>query len=136
VVQLHREIAAIHDRGADVVVIGNGNPMFIEGFRETTGFAGAIYTDPSLELYSAVQLRRGLSTVFSLRGVGRAVGALRRGHRQGRTQGDALQQGGVLVVATDGRVIWQQISSGPGDNASVAEIVAALDADAMRPRTS
>ena len=55
----------------------------------------------------------------------RTVGAFRRGFRQGRTQGSALQQGGVLVIARAGRV-WHQISEGLGDNASVAQIVTAL----------
>ena len=33
-------------------------------------------------------------------------------------QGDATQQGGVLVIATDGRILYHHISAYPGDNAS------------------
>jgi len=55
-----------------------------------------------------------------------AARALTNGIRQGRTQGDQWQQGGVLVVAKTGEVRWQHASDRPGDNARAAEIVAAL----------
>jgi hypothetical protein len=112
VVQLHREGIE------NLVVVGNGAPMFIEGFRETTGFTGPIYTDPSLEVYNAAQLKRGLGTMLKFGAAAATVGSLRRGFRQGKTQGDATQQGGVLVIATDGRILYHHISAYPGDNAS------------------
>ena len=110
--QLHREGIE------NLVVVGNGAPMFIEGFRETTGFLGPIYTDPSLEVYKAAQLKRGLGTMLKLGAAAATVGSLRRGFRQGKTQGDATQQGGVLVIAPDGRILYHHISAYPGDNAS------------------
>jgi hypothetical protein len=112
VVQLHR--AGI----PNVVVVGNGAPMFIQGFRETTGFGGPIYTDPSLEVYTAAQLKRGVGTFLKLGAAKATVGSLARGFRQGRMQGDATQQGGVLVIARDGRVLYHHVSEYPGDNAS------------------
>lgn len=124
--QLHRDEALLTGAGLALDVIGNGAPNFIAGFRETTGFTGPIYTDPSLVVFRAAELRSGLRTVFSLGAVARTVGALRRGFRQGRTQGSALQQGGVLVIAPDDTVRWHHVSSGPGDNATAAEIVAAV----------
>lgn len=126
--QLHQAIERIRARGVELHVIGNGAPMFIGGFRDTTGYDGPIYTDPSLRAYRAAQLRRGLRTVLTPGTVVRTIGALRRGFRQGRTQGDALQQGGVVVVAPGGRVLWHQVSRGPGDNAAADQILAALEA--------
>ena len=109
----------LHQAGIEnLVVVGNGAPMFIEGFRETTGFTGPIYTDPSLEVYKAAELRRGLGTMLKLGAAAATVGSLRRGFRQGKTQGDATQQGGVLVIAPDGRILYHHISAYPGDNAS------------------
>ena len=134
--QLHRETSRIRAAGAELYVIGNGAPMFIAGFRETTGYKGALYTDPSLAVFRAAELRRGLRTVLNVATVVRSVGALRRGFRQGRTRGSALQHGGVVVIARDGRVIWHHISDGPGDNATVDQIVAVLAAtrsDLSRP---
>jgi len=125
-VQLHRDEPLLQASGLALHVIGNGAPTFIAGFRETTGFTGAIYTDPSLAVFRAAELKSGLRTVLTLGVVARTLGALRRGFRQGRTQGSALQQGGVLVIAPDGGVRWQHVSSGPGDNATAVEIVAAV----------
>lgn len=124
--QLHRAIDGIHGKDAELYVIGNGTPNFIDGFRETTGFSGAIYTDPTLAVFRAAQLKRGLRNLLNLDAAASTLGALRRGFRQGRTQGDNLQQGGVLVIANDGRVLWQHISDHPGDNASPDDILRAL----------
>ena len=65
--QLHRVIDRIHAAGAELHVIGNGAPMFIAGFRETTKFPGAIYTDPSLRVYDAAELVRGIRATFNPR---------------------------------------------------------------------
>jgi hypothetical protein len=87
-----------------------------------------VYTDPSLAVYRAAQLERGLGTLLNFGAAARTIGALRRGFRQGRTQGDNLQQGGALVIARDGAVKWHHVSQGPGDNADPTRIVAALRA--------
>jgi hypothetical protein len=55
-----------------------------------------------------------------------AAKAFTHGQRQGRTQGDTWQQGGVLVVAPSGDVKYQHVSKRPGDNATNAQILAAL----------
>jgi hypothetical protein len=126
VVQLHCEIRAIRDAGAELYVIGNGAPTFIEGFRETTGYTGVVYTDPSLAVFAAARLKRGVGTMLSLGVVKRGLSTLRRGFRQGVTHGDNLQQGGVLVIGRDGRVLWQHVSDAPGDNADPADVVRAV----------
>ncbi|MEJ7599492.1 MAG: peroxiredoxin-like family protein [Kofleriaceae bacterium] len=125
-VQLHCSIEDIHRAGAELVVIGNGTPSFIAGFRETTGFEGPLYTDPTLAAYQAAELERGMLRTFSPRGLGKAVSAFRRGARQGRTQGDAFQQGGVLVIAPGGKLRWRHASKFAGDNAPAERVVAAL----------
>lgn len=124
--QLHRAIGDIHGAGAELYVIGNGAPMFIEGFRETTHYDGAVYTDPSLEVYKAAQLERGFFKTFSFGGAVATFGSMRRGFKQGKTQGDATQQGGVVVVAPDGKVLYHHVSKHPGDNAKPEDIVRAL----------
>jgi hypothetical protein len=127
VVQLHRRIEKIHAAGAELVVIGNGSPTFMAGFRETTGYAGALYTDPSLEVYKAAGLKRGVFKVLSPRAGLAALGALKGGFRQGRTQGDALQQGGTLVIDRRGDVLWAHVDDFAGDHANPDEILRALD---------
>ncbi len=123
--QLHRDQDKLTAAGVDLVVIGNGTPNFIAGFREQTGFTGPLYTDPTLAVYRAAQLHRGIVKTFDPRALGSTIRAFKDGHRQGRTQGDPWQQGGVLLVAPDGRVLWHHASERPGDNASVAQLVAA-----------
>jgi hypothetical protein len=126
VVQLHREIDSITNAGADVFVIGNGSPSFIEGFREQTKYEGVIYTDPSLAVFTAAQLERGVLKTLNPLALGKTLGAFARGHRQGLNQGDPWQQGGVLVIAAGGEVKWHHASERPGDNAEPSQIVAAL----------
>ena len=129
--QLHRESESLRAAGLDLNVVGNGPPMFIAGFRETTGYDGPLYTDPSLEVYRAAELQSGLRTVLNVASLSRTIGSLRRGFRQGRTHGSALQQGGVLVIAPGGKVLWHHVSKGPGDNATAAEIIAAVGHDGV-----
>jgi hypothetical protein len=128
VVQLHRRIDAIHAAGAELIVIGNGSPNFMAGFRETTHYDGPLYTDPSLEVYKRAGLKRGVLKVLSPRAGLAALGALRGGFRQGRTQGDNLQQGGVLVIARTGDILWAHVDDFAGDNASPDDVVRALAA--------
>lgn len=124
--QLHRDIGKIHGAGAELYVIGNGTPSFIAGFRDETHYAGPIYTDPSLAVYKAAELKRGVTKTFDPRALGATFKAFRSGHRQGKMQGDAWQQGGVLVIGTDGGVRWHHASDRPGDNASATQIATAL----------
>jgi len=112
--------------GAGVVLIGNGGPSFIAGFRDATSWTGALYTDPSLAAYRAAELVRSVGATLDPRSLGKAARALFRGQRQGRQQGDQWQQGGVVVIDTTGTVRWHHASSRPGDNASPAQILAAL----------
>jgi hypothetical protein len=126
VAQLLGDVEAVHAAGAELYVIGNGSPSFIAGFREQTGWTGLVYTDPSLAVYRAAQLKRSVGATLDPRSLTNAWKALRHGSRQGRTQGDQWQQGGTLVVAPSGEVRWHHASGRPGDNATGAQIVAAL----------
>jgi hypothetical protein len=126
VVQLHRDIAKLRVAGAELVVIGNGGASFLAGFREHTGWDGALYTDPTLAAFRVAGLKRGVLRTFSPHALGGTFRAIARGARQGRTQGDPWQQGGVVVIAKDGRVLWQHANDNPADNPSADEIAAAL----------
>jgi hypothetical protein len=125
-VQLHRGVDRIEAAGAELVVVGNGAPHFIAGFRELTGFEGPIYTDPSLKVYEAAHLERGVFKVLNPKAAISSIRAFARGGKQGRVEGDGLQQGGVLVVAPGNELLWQHTSKYPGDNASVDQIVTSL----------
>src|SRR5687767_7745821 len=106
VVQLHHNIDKIHAAGAELVVIGSGTPNFVAGFRETTGYQGPLYVDPSLKSYELAGMNRGMWRNFTPLSAFHGIRALARGNMQGRTQGDPSQQGGVLVIRPPGQIVW------------------------------
>lgn len=129
VTDLHRDGDQFRAANADLHVIGNGSPSFIEGFREQTEFTGSIYTDPSLDVYKAAELKRGVFATFHPRGFGKAIRAFAGGGRQSLTvQGDQWQQGGVLVIAPSGEIVWHYVSGRGGDDPSVRQIVSEMRA--------
>jgi len=131
-VQLHHEIDRIHRAGAEVVVVGNGAPHFIAGFRELTGFRGPLYTDPSLASYRAADMKHGWSTFLNPRAITNGARALLKGHMQGKTQGDPAQQGGTLVIVPPGRVIFHHVSDTAGDHAKLEDVFRALESVARK----
>ena len=46
IIESNRDIDKIHTAGAELHVIGNGSPSFIEGYRNETRWTGPIYSDP------------------------------------------------------------------------------------------
>ena len=125
-----RELAAqvrgvtdrIEQKGARVIFIGNGTPAMATMFKEDFAVRSPLYTDPSLEVYEAAQLKRGLGSV--LRAIKNVPRALTKGHMQGRTQGDALQQGGVLIVDTSGAIRYRYTSEVGGDHPDLEDVIA------------
>ena len=124
--QLHQANHAIEAAGARLHIIGNGAPMFINSFRDQTGFRGPIYTDPSLAVYRTAELRRGVATILHPRALLNGARAMRGGFRQGRVQGDATQTGGVVIVRPGGAVAFHYTSQAAGDHPPTADVLAAL----------
>jgi hypothetical protein len=85
-----------------------------------------ILTDPSLEAYKAMDLRRGLGSTFRPSIIKHGIRAWKSGHKQGRTQGDAMQLGGVFVIDASGTIGFSQRSTEAGDHASINDVLAAL----------
>jgi peroxiredoxin len=135
VVELQKEIERVHQLGAEIVVIGNGAPHFIPGFRELTGFDGPIYTDPSRRSYDLASMKRGWSTFLNARAVTNLARAFVGGARQGSVQGDPSQQGGTLVVAPPGRILFHHVSETAGDHPKLAKLLAVLEAEAAKPQS-
>jgi len=126
-VQLHREAERIHERGAELVFVGNGNRHFADGFRKDFAITTPIYVDTKREAYRALGMKRGLRSIIASAVAWKSVlRAWKGGFRQGSTQGDPWQLGGVLVVLTGGRVAFLHRSADAGDHAPVGAILAAL----------
>jgi hypothetical protein len=130
VVQLHRESERMKAAGGELIVVGNGKPHWIAGFRDDTGYRGELYTDPSLESYRLAGMKRGIFRWLNPVAGAYAVRALFRGQRQTRVKGDAHQQGGVLVIRPSGEVLYRHADSVAGDLVPIPKIMAALERQA------
>lgn len=85
-----------------------------------------ILVDPERQSYGLLGWARSMGSSLNPRAVlnlGRALGA---GFRQGRTQGDAAQQGGVLVVERGGAVVYRFRGGTAGDHPPPEEVLSAL----------
>ncbi len=124
---MHRELSAIRARGAELILVGNGNRHFAEAFRSDLGITAPTYVDTKREAYRALEMKRGfmrtLGSLDTWKGFGRA---LRGGFRQKGVQGDPWQMGGVLVVLPGGQVAYRYLSESAGDHPPVADVLAAL----------
>lgn len=123
---MRREIDEIHRRGAELIVVGNGNLHFARGFREDLKLTTPLYVDTKRDSYRALGMKRPLLAFLSPAVFRNAARALRAGSRQRRIQGDPWQLGGGLVVRPDGRVAYRYLSKVAGDHPPVADVLTAL----------
>lgn len=123
--QLRTVAPEVEAAGASIILIGNGSPAQARRFVRRWAPEMPLYVSPSRDAYDQAGMRREVSATVSPRVLGNAARALRSGFRQGWTQGDPWQQGGVLVVDTDGTVLWSYLSRSAGDHPSPEEILEA-----------
>jgi|HubBroStandDraft_6_1064221.scaffolds.fasta_scaffold269861_2 peroxiredoxin len=126
------EIAAL---GVRAVLIGSGAPDHIGAFLERHGLADKaieLFTDPALDAYRAAELRRSAWATHGPGALVDFVRALTHGHRPGRVDGDAYQQGGALLVDDDGTIAWAHTSDRLGGHADPADVVDAVLALRLR----
>lgn len=126
IAQLRDVTQDVRDRGADLLVVGNGKPAQAKAFRDERDLDFALYSDPGLRAYRAAGLRRDAASTFSLGPLKHGMRALKSGFRQGMVQGDPWQQGGAFVFAPGDEVLFEQRSDSAGDHVDPRELVAAL----------
>jgi hypothetical protein len=113
-------------RGVRVVFVGTGSPAMAASFAAAHAGPHAVLVDPLRRLFAAVGMRRSLWASLHWRLFVNAWRAWRAGFRQGRVQGDPWQQGGLLLLAADGRIVHRQVDRAGGDPLHVALALAAL----------
>jgi hypothetical protein len=120
------KLEEIHAAGAELVFVGNGRPDQAAAFarREVPGVT--VLTDPSREAYRALGLIRGILPTLGPGSVAAGVGAALRGHRQTALEGDAWQQGGLLLIDRGGRVLFLQRNRDAGDRPDLDGALAVL----------
>jgi peroxiredoxin len=124
---LRGDVDGLRERGAELVVVGNGTPAQAKDFAEEYALPFPLYVDPKLEAYRAAGLRRGVLDTLNAGTLSHAFRALRTGARQGLTKGDPWQLGGAFVIAPGGKVAFRHVSRDAGDHADVGRIRRALE---------
>ncbi len=109
------------------MIVGNGSPEQAANFRAAQHVTSPLFVDPELRAYRAAGLKRSVLSTFNLRSTAHGLRALRGGQRQGRTQGDPWQQGGVFVITPDDRVAFSHVSQEAGDHPDPKAVVAAVE---------
>lgn len=116
-----------NEKNTRIVVIGNGQPNFIEAFRNDTGYQGDLYTDPSLKTYELLKFKKSVSSLFGFKTIKNYFRAFSNGHAQKGIQGNAFQQGGVIVIHPVDNPVYVHINSEAGDHAPLDDIIKACE---------
>ena len=124
--ELAPRMEELHKLGLEVVLVGNGEPHYIDGFMDRFGLSEklvTVVTDPSLKTHKAAMLRRSFWGTFGLKGIWDQMRALMSGHRQPRVEGDNWQQGGAILVDKHGVVVYYHRNETLGDHAPTTQLV-------------
>lgn len=105
--------------GAKLIFIGNGQPHFIDKFKEDLKLTSAVVlTDPSLISFQAAGFQRGFFKLVQPKSLINAAKLVANGHSQGTSSketGSHWQMGGVLVINPQSQVLYHFISEALGD---------------------
>ena len=126
VAELAPRLTELREAGLTVWLVGNGQPVHIAGFLERNGLEGsevAVFTEPTLSLHRALDLRRSVTATFGPAALWASARALGRGLRNRPVEGDSLQQGGALLVDPGGRVVVFHRDRHLGDHVPPVTIV-------------
>jgi len=129
-VQLHRARGEFENAGATLTLIGQATPRHAAQFRRRQGIQLPVLADEERVSYKAAGAKvAGITDLFGPKVIAKgAVTGVRNKSIQTRTIGNTAQLGGALVVRPDGSVAWSHMSNDAGDNASLAEIIEAINA--------
>jgi hypothetical protein len=111
--------------GARLVFVGSGTPAMAADFARTHGGVHRVFADPQRRTFAAAGMKRSLGASLHWRLLPNVWRALRAGHRQRKVQGDAWQQGGVLVVDAAGRALHRRADHAAGDPLDLDAVIGA-----------
>jgi len=109
--------------GIGLVAIGSGTPLMAKGFQSEFNFPGDIYVDQKREIYKALGCNRGLKYVLNPKVLKAAKATLNEGYTQGKTEGDALQLGGVFIISPKNGILFQHLEQYAGHHVDLTELM-------------
>ena len=113
----------INKNDIQIIFIGNGNQLFIEGFKERNNVNNAVYTNPSLELYNSINATNNIWSTIHPRATINYFKAYIQGENYSGLEGDASQQGGAIMLYPEANQLTIYTSGVAGDNIQAKEIV-------------
>jgi hypothetical protein len=131
-----RTIATEAEELGTLAIVSTGSVDHGRDFEKTHGEGLRSLVDSERKTYQVLSFKRGGWSSLDPRVYLRGVQAATKGFMQGRTRGDAMQQGGVLVVAAGGEPVFFQRSEFAGDHATLEQILSGLRRAAQIPALS
>ncbi|HVO30807.1 MAG TPA: peroxiredoxin-like family protein [bacterium] len=117
--------------GAEMIFIGNGSARQAARFREEQGIRDLpLFTDPKKKTYDAFGMTRGVTRVIGPGVLLRGLKTLKNGFRQGATQGDPFQNGGIVVVDAKGNETFRFVQQAAGEFVEPEKILEEVSAAA------
>ena len=95
-------------------------------FRREHAIPFRLLTDPSLDSYQAMELRRSMFAAFRPPKVRSLIRVWKSGIKSGPVMGDGLQHGGTFVITPDSEVVFSYIARTADDHAEPEQILEAL----------
>jgi hypothetical protein len=127
VAEVRPVLPEIRRAGGDMVIVGTGDPFAAQVFRDDLKIPDVeVFSDEPRAAFALAGFHRGITTLLRPQAIGNYLRAFLAGHRPKRKQGDALQQGGVLVVGPDGTVFYRYSSRAAGDHPDPLDLLAAV----------
>ena len=121
VTSLAQALPLLTPHGLNAVVIGNGHPYMAQGFVDELQLPFEVYSDREAQAYQLAGMQRNFG--LNVTSVKHAWRSYRSGNRQTGVKGDPWQQGGVIVVNTEGQVIETLSDKSAGDYIDIPALV-------------
>lgn len=114
---MRRDYEEFRRRGAEIVVITQGDERQAESFRRERDLPFPCLADPERRAFVAFGLGHGsLTQLLGPRVWGRAIQALRKGYGAGKPVGDTRQLPGVFIIDRSGIIRFAYRSRDAADN--------------------
>jgi len=124
----------LNEAGIPMVAIGSGSPEGAGHFIKKLDFTGELYVNQDLSAYRAFKLERGFWKTLGPSALLRGIEVMRKGFRQGRTDGDRWQQGGVFVMGPGDKILFQHRNRFAGDHADLDAVLKVVLGDRTAPQ--